>query len=520
MPSPESAPSPALRARGPASRLWQAPVPAGAPAARCLCHNVATSRPAAGRLRPAGWKGLTLRLWRSLLVMVALAVGLAGCHAGPTPTPTLAPAATEPPARLSLAPPGPSTTTPAAEPSEPVRLILWHAWLGDRAEQALREATERFRQQHPLITVEPVCVGEEKDLAVKTVAAIQAGHPPDLAVADGDQVADLVQLDVAVDLEPYLGDPAIGLAEAERDDFFPGSWQSGIYPQFGSKMLSFPFAKSAVAMYYNATLLGRAGIKQAPRTWADLEAACKAVSKGDIIGLAWREDALAFSAFLHSRGARPLAGDPLKAAFNGPEGVESLDLLIRLGRVGAALRLDEGAARALFAQGKVAFAFGSTRDIAAYAEAIEKAGATFTWGVTMIPQADASAEPRTVLHGADLCILKTTEARPRAAWQFVKWFAGGEQAAKWASASGYLPARRSAVQSLANSGYLAGKPVVKEVYETVVPYAYPEPHARGEDEVRRSIENAWAAALAGSKTPNQALDEAAAKANEALGAKK
>lgn len=510
MPSPESAPFPALRPAGPSPLPWQAPMRAGAPMLSGPGGNPAT--PGRGSQRAP-----RLGLW--LVAMVALGAALSGCAADAPPTPGPATAAPAPAAMLSPTRLAPWPTTPA--PSQPVRLILWHAWLGDRAEQSLHEAAERFHQQNPSITVEPVCVGEDSDLAVKTVAAIQAGRPPDLAVVRQGQIPQLMALDAVVALDPYLDDPEAGLTQQDRDDFFPGSWQAGIYPEFGNKMLSFPFARGALAMYYNQTLLKRAGLNAPPKTWADLEAACKAISRGDLVGLAWHEDASTFDAFLYSRGASQLSGDHAKAAFNGPEGIEALDLLVRLGRIGAALRTGgEDADRALFAQGKVAFTFASTNDIAGYAAAIGKAGTGFAWGVTMIPQADASRPPRTVGFGANLCILKTDEARQRAAWQFLRWFTASQQMADWASATGYMPTRTSAVQKLAASGFLDQNPALKEAWSAVIPYAYPEPDVSGEAEIRQAIERAWSAAAAESKAPNQALDEAAARANEILAAEK
>jgi len=520
MPSPESASAPALCAAGPSPRLWQAPVQFSAAEGRTLGGGL----PGRGRgehTERSRWPGLVWRLCLSASLAVALAAGLSGCAPGQLPTPSPAPAAAAPAGLLSPTLSAPSPTAPALALSQPVRLVLWHAWLGDRSERALQEAAGRFHQQYPLITVDPVCVGEESDLAVKTVAAIGAGHPPDLTVVYQGQVPQLMRLDAAVPLEPYLNDAEVGLAKGASDDFFPGCWQAGVRPEFGNRVLTFPFARSALAMYYNKSLLKRANLNGPPKTWADLEAACKAISRGDVVGLAWHEDASTFGAFLYSRGAKHLTDDLTKAVFNGPEGVESLDLLVRLGHIGAALRTEgEDADRALFAQGKVAFTFASTRDIAAYAEAIKKAGAGLEWGVTMIPQADGSRPPRTAMVGADLCILKTGEVRQRAAWQFVRWFTDSQQVADWASGTGYMPTRKSAVERLATSGYLDQNPPVREACTAVIPYAYPEPDVGGVEEIRKAIESAWAAAAAETKTSNQALDAAVARANEVLAAKK
>lgn len=448
------------------------------------------------------------------LILTLLLPLAASCQPRPTPAPTLTPAA----ARVAL-PPAP-TAAPATKAPGPVRLVLWHTLQdGDACSQALGEMCERFHAQYPLITVEPVYVGGYDDLYRKGVAAIQAGNPPDLATAYETHVAEFMREGGVAPLEPYVNDPEIGLSAADRADIFPGHWQAGLFPEFGGRMLSLPFAKSAVGLYYNLTLLKAAGIKEPPQSWADFELACKAVSKSDVKGLAWWERSSTFDGFLYSRGARPLNEDQSEAIFNGPEGVEALELLLRLTRAGHARGLEDGRdARSLFAAGKIAFTFDSTGDLSAYAQAIKQAGARFEWGCTMMPQSDP-ARPRAVLHGASLCVFKTSEARQRAAWQFIRWFTDTAQTAQWASTSGCMPVRQSAITRLAGAGWLAEHKLEAGVYSGIAPHGYPVPNVRGAEEIGDHVEAAWTAALSGLKTPRQALDEAVVRANQALAAK-
>lgn len=467
---------------------------------------------------------------RSILLL-ALAAALVlplvlGCAAPtPTPAPTAAPAkATEAPKPTTAptAAPKPTTApTVAPKPAEPVKIVFWHVQQDDSFRgKKLKEMCDAFNKANPGIIVEPVFVGNYDDLYKKSMAAIQAGNPPDMAVAYESYIAEFMKANAVIPLEPYIDDPVIGLKPADKEDIFPGYWQTNIFPEFGNKMLSFPFTKSALAMYYNKTLLKQAGINQVPKTWDEFEAACKAVTKGDVKGLAWYESASTFDGFLYSRGVKQLDDAQQKAIFNGPEAIEALDLLIRLGKAGAAFKPEGNYAdQALFAQGKVAFTFGSTSGTSYYIDAIKKAGSTFEWGCTIIPQKDPK-KPATVMYGANVCIFKTTDAKQRAAWQFIKWFTDTDQTADWGTTSGYTPIRKSAMKKLADSGWLDKNPVIKEVYDTVIPYSYPEPNVRGEQEIRKIIEDAWTAALTGVKSPKAALDEAVAEANKALAAKR
>ncbi len=444
----------------------------------------------------------------ALALISAMLLPLVASCVAPTPTPVPAPQPAE----------APPTVLPKLR--EPVRLVFWHTEPeGSPAAQVLAAMIARFQEQHPWITIEPVYAGNYGDLRKKALAAIHAGSPPDLAVAYDTDIAEFMRAGGIAPLDQYAGDPEIGLAPQDRDDLFAGFWQSGLFPEFGNQVLSLPYAKSALALYYNLALLKAAGIEAPPRTWEEFEKACLATSKGDVVGYAYVESATTFDGWLYSRGASQLSSNQAEATFSGPEGVAALELLNRLLEKRAAAHADgQHGDRALFVAGKAAFTMDSTDALAACAEAIKKAPKPFEWGCSIIPQQDPD-KAQTVLFGPNLCVFKTTEAKQQAAWRFIKWFNDAEQSAKWAAALGYAPLRRSAVQKLADTGWLAQNPAAKEACEAVIPRGLPEPNVRGEDTVRKAIENAWLAAQSGVKTPQQALDEAVTKANEALLAK-
>ncbi|MBC7237082.1 MAG: sn-glycerol-3-phosphate ABC transporter substrate-binding protein, partial [Chloroflexi bacterium] len=88
--------------------------------------------------------------------------------------------------------------------------------------------------------------------------------------------------------------------------------------------------------------------------------------------------------------------------------------------------------------------------------------------------------------------------------------------AKWGSKSGYMPVRKSAAALLQD--YFAENPIAKEQFENIVPYGYPEPSVRGEQQIRTIIEEAMTKVYEGIASPQEALDEAVQRANEALAA--
>ena len=443
----------------------------------------------------------------TLALILATSLPLAASCATPTPTPTSTPRPT----------PVKAVATVMHKFRDPVTIVFWHSEPeGTPSVRLLGELTRRFESEHPWITVRPAYVGNYEDVYRKALAAVRVGNPPDVAATYEHRIAELMGAGAIVPLNPYLNDPQIGLTDEDREDIFVGFWETNRYPEFGYQTLSLPYAKGALALYYNLTALRQAGIDAPPRTWDEFEQACQAVAKGDVAGYAYVERATTFAGWLYSRGASLLGDEDTRAVFNGPEGVEALELLKRLLASGAAVRPEgEHADRAMFAAGKAVFTMDSTSALPAYAQAVEEAGLGFEWGSVAIPQKD-SGRARTVLYGPSLCVFKTDEARQQAAWRFIRWLTDTEQNARWASTLGYAPLRRSAVEWLAESGWLADNKVASEMYETVIPGALPEPNVRGEQGVRRAIEGAWLASAGGVKPPQQALDEAVGKANEAL----
>lgn len=442
------------------------------------------------------------------LILAVICAMLASC-AAPTPTPT--PMPTRTPAQVAA-----PTAIPTLE--GPVSIVLWHAEAGPGAAELLQTLSSRFHEQHPEITVEPVYAGSPEELRRKTIAAVQAGNPPELVLAGRSSVVELMAAGALVPLDPYADDAGVGLSAADHDDIYPGFWQAATYSSLGGKMLSFPFAASALAMYYNLTALKAAGIKAPPRTWEEFEKACSAVSKGNVTGYAYAEDAFTFEGWLYSRGARPLSEDRTTATFNGAEGVTSLELLSRLATERTAWRPEgNGADRAAFAQGQAVLTFAPTTAVAGYAQAIGAAGAKFEWGVTAPPQKDP-ANPRTVMTVAGLCIPKSDEARQLAAWLFIRWLAGADQSAAWAAGTGYGPIRQSALDRLSAEDWPAQNKVLAQAFAEVTPFAYPEPDVPGWERIAQAMEDAWVASAAGLKAPQEALDEAAGRVQEALAA--
>lgn len=398
----------------------------------------------------------------------------------------------------------------------PLTLRFWHTEDPEKSRgKLLEEITSDFEKEYPWIVIESSYQGHSFELYRKITEAISAGTPPDLAEADTTYVSEYMASGAVKALDDYINDPEIGLTVEDFGDIFPGHFAECRFPQFGNQYLAFPFKKSLLGMWHNMDLLKAAGWESPPETWQEFEQACKDITeKTEARGYAYYASPSIFSAWLFSRGAELLDEDQTEAVFNGPEGVESLDMLLRLIECGAAWNPGSYHDLSEFAEGNAAFTMSSTSGTSYYSRAIEDYGNVVEeWGQTVVPQSDP-ANPKTLVYGTSLCVFKTTEAKQRAAWLFIKYFTDTAQTAKWGSQSGYMPVRASAAALLED--YFADNPVAKEQFEDIVPYGKPEPAVRGEQEIRDFIYDAMVAAFSEIMTPQEALDEAVELANEAL----
>ena len=116
--------------------------------------------------------------------------------------------------------------TPARELgtlSGPVELQFWHSISNQNHLKVLEGLVEEFNETigaEKGITVVPTFNGSSSELYSSVVGAIKAGSAPDVTLALRPYVADYLQTDYVVNLEPYITDPNVGMTDYE--DIFEG----------------------------------------------------------------------------------------------------------------------------------------------------------------------------------------------------------------------------------------------------------------------------------------------------------
>jgi multiple sugar transport system substrate-binding protein len=402
--------------------------------------------------------------------------------------------------------------------SGPVEITLWHALSGPQ-QVALDAMVKKFNDTNGKgITLKALNQGNYTQLYQKTLGAIQAGVLPELAHAYESFVADYMKADVVVDLGPYKDSSKNGLNKQSQDDIYKGYYDTNTFPQYGNKLLSWPFTKSLAVMYVNEDILKELG-KPVPKTWDEFEATAKAAMKKDASGKATRNgfalntDASYFNAQVYARGGPLMATDNKTVAWNGKEGLAVMQMYDRGVKEGWAYNPSGFDFQNDMAAGKLAFFFSSTSTVPFMKELADKTP-SFHWSIANLPQANPSS-PKTVQFGANVAILKSTPEKQLASWLFIKWFTETDQSAQFASTSYYMPVRKTAAESQALKDYWAKVPQGKQGFD-LIQYSSPEPNVRGQQDIRLVITDALTSVITGKATPDAAIKTAGDKSNQIL----
>ena len=380
--------------------------------------------------------------------------------------------------------PGPAGTTPQSGASAgKLTLQFWHTRRGSQ-EKALQAICSDFERQNPGIAMAPRYQGNYGELNKKIRASTQAKALPALTVAYEDQVAEYMQSGVVLPLDSLVTDSTNGLTATELADI-PAPYLSGNrYPQFGSQLLSFPFTKSNLVLYYNRTLMAKAGFNTPPQTWSEFEKQSTAITAA--IGkpaFAFSSDASTLDGMIYSFGGEVLGEDGKHTLFDQPAAVKTFELLQRMARAKTLVEASGDDTASMFGSQLCAFTLNTSAGRVSMEERVKD---SFDWDLTILPHAEG-VRPVTVMYGPNVCIFKGTPEADAAAWKFIKYWVSPEVTARWARETGYLPIRKSAVQLPEMVDFYRKNPRAQHVYE-VLEHAKGEPTVFGWGEVRSEME--------------------------------
>ncbi len=398
----------------------------------------------------------------------------------------------------------------AVAASPQVTITVWHEYSKLNL-QAFNDLIGRFEAANPTIKVAQVASVNYNALFQKLQSAVFAGNPPTIAQAYEDQVQQFNSKNHAIeDLAPYVAG-ANGLSAADIKDFYTSMWADGM---LDGKRLMMPFSKSDIVLYYNPALLAKYGVTKPPATWNDFAADCAKVTtiangRASQWCMTYQVDESDWYAWEHEWGS-PVLDASGQAAFGNAKGAAPLAFFAGLAAkkqvvVSTTANYQD---QTDFDSGKTAFDLSSS---AGLAYELSGAGPGVQVKVAQMPAGPAAQD--TELYGAPFTMFsKATAAQKQAAWLFLKFITEPAQTAYWAMHTGYMPVRRSALNTPGLKAYYKQYPdrlaAVDQLDAAVL-----EPALNGWEKAISDIDTQMSAALSGSKDPTAAMQQAASQVN-------
>ena len=408
-----------------------------------------------------------------------------------------------------------NAATAVAKPATntaPVTLTFWHGMNGTEPGTqggTLKTLVDQYKQVAPNVTINldfTPYTGNE--LEQKVTGAIVAHNTPDLVQAFESDVAAWYEAGAIAALDDYVKS---SLTAADLDDIQKALLDSGRFPQYENRLLSFPFNRSIYVVYFNKPELTKVGFPDGPKTWDDLTTACAKIV-ADMQCYAVQPSPDSFIPVVWGRGGDVISSDLRKATFNGPEGVAALTFDVNNIKNKVAYLSKGFDWQNDFGAKKVAMSPPTT--IAGDPFIAKAVNDAFEIGMAPIPTAPGKPI-KSLFSGTNLAIMKGTPEKQQAAWDFVKWLTDTQQSAYWSVQTTYLPVRKSALNEQILKDFIARTPRF-QVALNLIPTGAPGISVAGWAEARTYLQDAVTSADSLTIDPKQALDEAASKADEAL----
>lgn len=339
------------------------------------------------------------------------------------------------------------------EIKEPVEITFWHAMNGDQ-EKSLQKLTDEFMAKNDKIKVTLQNQSSYPDLRGKiTTTLASPKNLPTMTQAYPDWVSNAIQDNLVQDLEPYITNETLKFDNYE--DILENLREDS---KVDGKIYGMPFNKSTEVLWYNKTLLDELNLK-VPTNYEELAQVAKEIKdKKGIAGVGFDSLNMFYTTFLKNQGK----SYDSTLDVTGKESTDAVNYYLD--------GIKEGYFRIAgtdmylsgpFANETVGMYIGSNAG-----ESFVKNGVGDKFEVAAAPY-PAKIAPQ---QGTNVYVFSNATAEQKtAAYEFLKFLTTKENQIKWGIETGYMPVRKSAIESdeYKNSGSLIApilSDATKELY--------------------------------------------------------
>ena len=329
----------------------------------------------------------------------------------------------------------PAEAAPTEAPArEKQTLQVWYAVSGTSGDKFVA-MSKAFDEGNDLVDLELSYSGGSADTATKVSAALLTNTQPDVALMYAGPLYTGGRND-------YAMAELVKRAEYDVDDIFPGMLDYCTY--MGQGICAVPFGISTQVMYYNKTLLEKAGVDMTnpPKTWQEFYDLCAdlltKVEGDDFTAFDVSDAPWLFKSMLKQNGCEIVVqGDDgkIKPVYNDAAALEVTDFWYSLVTSGIMAAGEHDNAENRFLSGNCAFIAATSNRISRWRGATE-----FELGAIEMPYFKNQS---LALGGNVMVILTDDPQKVEAAWEYVSYLTTAENNAEFALATGYLPIRKS-----------------------------------------------------------------------------
>jgi ABC-type glycerol-3-phosphate transport system substrate-binding protein len=401
---------------------------------------------------------------------------------------------------------------PAAEPAadEPIEIVIWNTW-SDHHVEAFQKLIDDFNEKHPNITV----VQQPQPLAdyeAKVMQAVREGEGPDIISSWPTVAANYIKDGLIVNLSEYIDDPEIGIP-GFKEMVPPGIYKT--ITQWDGNVYLFPFTSGGEVFYYNKTLYDDLGLS-VPTTWEELEEVSRIItSETGKPAFGFDNEIDGFQVLIMQHGSGYINPETYTVEYNNPIAVDQLEWFSGLVKEGVFRLVGEDVYFSNpFGSQAVASYIGSAAGYGFVESAVD---GQFEFGVAPIPQS-GEVEYISDWGGGDI-IFTSTEAKQKAAFEFLKYNADPAVLADWGISFNAVPAYQEAIQQPAYQDFLESNPAAKAQSEQIHRVGHLS-SIEGSAAIRTIIGRAVGAACTGLLSPAEALNIAETEGNTELSVNK
>ncbi|CAM5220046.1 Carbohydrate ABC transporter substrate-binding protein (CUT1 family) OS=Ureibacillus acetophenoni OX=614649 GN=SAMN05877842_12214 PE=4 SV=1 [Ureibacillus acetophenoni] len=312
-------------------------------------------------------------------------------------------------------------------------------------------------------------------------------------------------------LTPFIeNDPDVNF-----DDFVEGLLGNSY---IDGNVYGLPYLRSTPIVYVNATMAEELGLDPAgPKTWEEFKQWAKAATiPGERVGLSMPVSIWYYEAYIGQAGGQMLNEEATEVTFNTPEGEAALNLWRDMIAEGSmTVPTGDGSSNVAtqdFVNQRSLMYLSSTANLSNMLQLAEENG--FELQTYFFPEGEISRVPT---GGANMVMTAgLSEEKKQAAWEFIKWMTAKEQTIFASSYTGYLPSRKSAIESDEMKALYEKTPQFKVAVDQLE-YAVGRPMAQAYPEIQKILaEEITRGVLEPNLTTEEILNAAAERANALL----